>query len=242
MIRRKTPIGVYYCRQNHKELRSPECPRTIGSKKADALVWEKVCEAINNPEHLLRLARKFVEELREKADTLHIDRARIKKELEVIIENRNWVITQARQRKFTATDMEYQLGILTVQEVSLKRELASLGRSININALENWEAKVNAYLEDLQAGIEELQNAAPQTKEERHEIFLFKKRIVNTLVSRVTIDKNRDLKVEIRMDLLDLSSEDPDQGDFTGVQVSKDGIYTRTQSSPVHPHPLSFFL
>ncbi|GAB4416727.1 MAG: hypothetical protein Kow002_02740 [Anaerolineales bacterium] len=242
LIQRKTPIGVYYCGQNHKELISPECPRTIGSKKADAIVWEKVCEAINNPEHLLRMARKFVEELREKADTLHIDRARIKKELEVIIENRNWVITQARQRKFTATDMEYQLGILTVQEVSLKRELASLGRSININALENWETKVSAYLEDLQVGIEELKNAAPQTKEERHEIFLFKKRIVNTFVSRVTIDKNRDLKVEIRMDLLDLGGEDPDQGDSTGVQVSKDGTYTRIQSSPAHLHLLSFSL
>ena len=47
------------------------------------------------------------------------------------------------------------------------------------------------------------------------------------MVSRVTIDKNRDLKVEIRMDLLDLGGEDPDQGDSTGVQVSKDGTYTR---------------
>ena len=47
------------------------------------------------------------------------------------------------------------------------------------------------------------------------------------MVSRITIDKNRDLKNEIRMDFLDLSSEDPDQGDSTGVQVSKDGIYTR---------------
>lgn len=47
------------------------------------------------------------------------------------------------------------------------------------------------------------------------------------MVSRVTIDKNRDLKVEIRMDLLDLTSDDPDQGDSTGVQVSRVGTYTR---------------
>ena len=153
LIQRKTPIGVYNCGQNHKELISPECPRAIGSKKADAIVWEKVCEAINNPEHLLQMARKFVDELREKANTLYIDQARIKKELEAISEGRTWVISQARQRKFTAADMENQLGILTVQEVSLKRELASLGRSININALENWEAKVSAYLEDLQSGL-----------------------------------------------------------------------------------------
>ena len=53
-----------------------------------------------------------------------------------------------------------------------------------------------------------------------------------SLVSRVTIDKKRDLKVEIRMDLLDLSSEDPDQDDSTGVQVSKDRTYTCKRSFP----------
>lgn len=48
-----------------------------------------------------------------------------------------------------------------MQEISLKHDLSSLGQAININALNNWEASVNEYLADLQAGIEELNNAAP---------------------------------------------------------------------------------
>ena len=54
-----------------------------------------------------------------------------------------------------------------LQGISLKHELSSLGQTISINALNNWEASVNEYLADLQAGIEELNNAAPQTEEER---------------------------------------------------------------------------
>jgi hypothetical protein len=38
--------------------------------------------------------------------------------------------------------------------------------------LNGWEAKVNEYLADLQTGIEELKNTAPQTDEERHKVFL----------------------------------------------------------------------
>ena len=53
----------------------------------------------------------------------------------------------------TATDLEYRLGALTMQEISLKHELSSSGQAININALNNWEASVNEYLADLQAGI-----------------------------------------------------------------------------------------
>ena len=65
-----------------------------------------------------------------------------------------------------------------MQEVNLKTELASLGQAINTNMLTNWEAKFNEYLDDLRAGIEELKNAAPETSEERHRVFLLKKRLL----------------------------------------------------------------
>lgn len=51
--------------------------------------------------------------------------------------------------------MEQQLGILTLQGISLNRELSSLGQAININALKNWESKLDEYLADLKAGIHE---------------------------------------------------------------------------------------
>ena len=73
-------------------------------------------------------------------------------------------------------------------------------------------------------GIEELNNAAPQTEEERQEIFRLKKRVVDTLVKRITIDRNRELSVKIRLNLLDIIEEEPQS---SAVHLGKDGIYTR---------------
>lgn len=227
MVQRKTPVGLYFCPQLHKEGVSPECPRHVGAKGADLIVWDKVCAAILEEDRLMLLAREQVEELGDKASSLYEERQRIQKKLEETLCERERVITWARQGKFTATDMENQLRGLTSIEISLKRELAMVGQSINIQALENWEQKVEEYWADLRAGIEEIKNAAPQTEEEQHRIFLLKKRIVNSLVSNVTIDKERNLKVTIRLNLFDLSDTDPDGSDSkTAVQVSKGEIYT----------------
>jgi len=227
LVERKTPVGVYYCGQRHKELRSPECPRTINSKKADEIVWEKVCAAIEKPEYLLGQAKVYVAELRKNADNLQNDKARLEKELEALLVERQTIITLARKRAITATDLEYQLGALTMQEISLKHELSSLGQAISINALNNWEASVSEYLADLQAGSEELNNAAPQKEEERQEIFRLKKRVVDTLVKRITIDRDRELSVEIGLNLLDIIEEEPQS---SAVHLGKDGIYTRKRS------------
>jgi hypothetical protein len=117
-----------------------------------------------------------------------------------------------------------QLGALIMQEISLKHDLSLLGQAISINALNNWEACVNEYLTDLQSGIEESNNAAPQTEEERQEIFRLKKRVVDTLVKRITIDRDRELSVEIRLNLFDIIEEAPQS---SAVHLGKDGIYTR---------------
>ncbi len=210
LVTRKTIAGTYFCNQRHKDLVSPECPRNISAKKADAEAWEKVCEAVDKPQYLLAQARKLVEQLRVGADTIQDDQARIKREIEALATERQWLITQARKGSITTADMEYQLSAMTLQEVSLKRELSSLGQAININTLNDWEAKLNEYLADLRAGIDALKNAAPQDAEERHNLFVLKKQIVDTLVQRVTINKNRELTVEIRLNLLGILEEESD--------------------------------
>jgi hypothetical protein len=53
------------------------------------------------------------------------------------------------------------------------------------------------------------QNVIPKNDEERLEIFEFKRQVVNTLVKRVTIDRNRELQVEISLNLLNLSHDEP---------------------------------
>ncbi len=232
LVERKTLTGIYYCRQNHKDLVSPDCPRHIGSKKADEEAWEKICGVVDRPEYLLTQARNLIEQLRANAANLHEERDRIEKELERINANRQWVITLARQGKFTNNDMEQQLATLTLQEISYKRDLSALGQTININALDNWEAKFEEYLADLQAGVEALKDTAPQNEEERYNLFLLKKQVVDTLVQRVTISKDRKINVEIRLDLLKILDQD------AGLENLSPAAYSRRVETYTRIHDI----
>lgn len=229
-------MGVYFCRQNHKDLVSPDCPRHIGAKKADEEAWEKICRALDKPEYLLSQAIDLVDQLRANASNLHEERDRIEKQLQRINHDRQWAITQAREGKFTTNDMEQQLATLTLQEISYKRDLAALGQTININALNNWEAKFEEYLADLQSGVVELKEAAPQTDEERHKVFLLRKKVVDTLVEEVKINRNRELDVVIHLDLLKILDQDAGLENLSSAAYSRRGeTYTRTRSILFHP-------
>ncbi|MBI5296848.1 MAG: hypothetical protein HY869_15315 [Chloroflexi bacterium] len=154
----------------------------------------------------------------------------IHNEIDAVLTERQWVITQARKGAFPVPDMEHQLTQLTYQELTLRRELSTLGEAININALENWEENVAEFLADLKAGVDELKTVAPQIPEERHEIFLLKKRVVDTLVERIEIDKERNLHVQIRLNLLNILRKDARNETTAGVQNFEGEIYTRIRA------------
>lgn len=89
-------------------------------------------------------------------------------------------------------------------------------------------------------GLDSL-NTAPQSEEERQEIFALKKQIVNTLVRRITIDRNRELQVEISLNLLGLLEDKSNSNNSGGGhskrgQIQSGGIYTRIRSTRAHPH------
>jgi hypothetical protein len=84
--------------------------------------------------------------------------------------------------------MDYQLVVLTLQELDLKREFTSIGQAVNIHLTGDWEGKVKECLANLQVRIESL-NTDPQNREDQQEIFETMRQIVTTLVKRVTIDR-----------------------------------------------------
>lgn len=231
---RKTLSSTYYCTQMHKELIHEECPRTIGHLKADEYVWTKVNEAVENPEVLIMGARNHVEGLRNQAKNVTKDNERIQSQIDGLLMERKWVITQARKGSISEKDMEEQLAEISAQELALKKEMGTVADLDLLAALDGWEEKAREYFADLQAGLEEL-NAVPQTDEERLEQFEIKRRVVNTLVEQVTILKTRELKITFRLNLLALA-----QRYFSVDQVPQVGTYTRTPTCPSHPHPSGF--
>lgn len=164
--------------------------RTINTPKADAIIWEKVYTTINKTELLLGQASRFVEELKATIKIVEENEARIRQELEAFTEKRQWLIPPARKGYITAAVLEHQLNPMNMLELELKRELSTLGQAINIELLDQWEVKVKEHPQDTQTEIEAFNNAAAQNKDERHEIFVLKKEIVDTLVEKYqTVDQ-----------------------------------------------------
>jgi hypothetical protein len=87
------------------------------------------------------------------------------------------------------------------------------------------------YLADLQVGVEELKNATPQNNEERQNVFLLKKLIVDTLVHRATIDRNREIMVDIRPNLLAILDQDVKSTMLDLACIGKGETYDRIQST-----------
>jgi hypothetical protein len=80
--------------------------------------------------------------------------------------------------------------------------------------------------------LEELKNVAPQNDEERQNVFMLKKQIVDTLVHRATIDRNREIVVDIRLNLLAILDQDTNPTMLDLAYIGKDEIYTHIQSLP----------
>ncbi len=208
--------GNYSCGCQHDELRSPDCPRFVNSRKADEDVWNQVSHVIKNPDVLIEQARAMVDELRSAVVAQNADQEQVEKELDALISNRQWVITQARKGSITEQEMDRQLNEMSLREVALKHELSSAREAIDARVVENWESYVRQYLADMLEGIAGL-NTIPDDPQKAKESQALKRQIIRTLVEKVVVDGNQKFTVTIRMNLLqilkDLSEKDGGHGD-----------------------------
>jgi hypothetical protein len=214
----RSVAGVYCCPERHPEFIHPNCPRTVGSNKADDLLWRKVSDVIANPEALLMGAREHVESLRSQIDDLLADKSRLEQGLGEIAQQRQWVIRQARKGSITEQDMDEQLAELSAQEVILRGDLVAKENGIELVDLDDWEEQVDMTMDALRQQIK-LLATEPQTAEDRRKQFDLKRQIVQLLVDRVLITNDRDLRVSFRVDLSSVlgSTQLHDQNKQVGI-------------------------
>ena len=97
-MERKTPISTYFCPQPHKELRTPECTKSVSAKRAETQVWEKLYKFVMNPEFLHAQANDLVKQLQQRYEHLQKEQQEILEELEKESAKRQQVITEARKK------------------------------------------------------------------------------------------------------------------------------------------------
>ena len=202
-MERKTPISTYFCPQPHKELRPPDCPKSVSAKQAETQVWEKLYKFVMNPEFLHAQARDLVKQLKQRYERLQKDRGQILEELEKESNKRQQVITEARIKMRADAVFDARMRELYAVEERLKRRLTALEQEMDTYVRLDWEEKVKGYVIDLQAGIAELNKAIPKTPEEQHRVFLLKKQLVDEFVAEARIDGKRDVQVEFRAKIMD---------------------------------------
>ena len=82
----------------------------------------------------------------------------------------------------------------------VQRRLTAIEQEKNAFTQLDLEEQAKKYVAELQSERTGLIHANPQTPEERHQVFLLKKRIVDTVLEEARIDKNREIHVKFRTD------------------------------------------
>ena len=95
-----------------------------------------------------------------------------------------------------------QMSALYEKERGVQRRLLTIERAKEDFINLDLEEQVKKYVAELQSEVTELIHVNPQTPAERHQVFLLKKRIVDTVLEEARIDKNREIHVKFRTDFL----------------------------------------
>ena len=121
---RNTFARYYKCPNFYRGNHVPGCPHQANVNKVDAELWRKVMLVLSDKSDFEDRVQTRVEELRHEEADAERSIERIKRELGLIAEERQWVITQARKKSFTEADMDKQLAGLDAQAQELRPELA----------------------------------------------------------------------------------------------------------------------
>jgi DNA invertase Pin-like site-specific DNA recombinase len=205
-IERKTPIGTYFCPQPHKELKASTCPKTVSAKQAEAQVWERVCQFITNPDYLLAQAKAKVSQLQRNHKQMQQDELRLQEEIKKLNAERQEFITKACKEHMSDEEFTPQIREHYDKQLRVQRKLTAVEQERKAFTQLDLEEQVKRYVAELQSEMAELIDATPQNPEERHQVFLLKKRIVDTVLVEARIDENREILVKFRTDFLNHAS------------------------------------
>lgn len=201
-VERKTPIGTYFCPQPYSELRPASCPKSVSAKRAEAQVWEKLCEFVMNPAFLMAQAKRLAHDFEQNRSILQQNLQQVRDEQVLLTKERQEFITHARVTRMDHEEFSKKIAVHYEKAARVDKRETVIKDEINAYADLDFDARVSAYVRDLQAGLEDVINANPQNDEERHKLFLMKRRFVDTLLEEVMIDGDRQIHVKFRADVL----------------------------------------
>ena len=125
---------------------------------------------------------------------------RLHKELKRLNDERQEFITKACKERMPDEELTPQMNALYEKERGVQRRLTTIERTKDDFTQLDLEEQIKKYAAELQSEMVELIHADPQTPEERHQVFVLKKRIVDTVLEEARIDQNRRIHIKFCSD------------------------------------------
>jgi chromosome segregation ATPase len=170
----------------------------VSGKQAEAQVWEKVCQFITNPDYLLAQAKTKVSQLQKAYKQMQQEEMQLQDEIKKLSAERQDFITKARKERMPDEEFTPQINALYDKERGVQRRLTTIEQEKDVFTKLDLEEQIKKYVADLQSEMTELINVNPQTSEEKHQVFLLKKQIVDRVIAEARIDENRDIHIKFR--------------------------------------------
>lgn len=130
------------------------------------------------------------------------DELQLQEEIKKLNTIRQEFITKACKERMPDEEFTPQISALYDKEKGVQRRLTTIERVKDDFTKLDSEEQVKKYVAELQSEMAELIQADPQTPEERHQVFMLKKQIVDRVLVEVRIDENREINVKFRTDFL----------------------------------------
>jgi HD-GYP domain-containing protein (c-di-GMP phosphodiesterase class II) len=143
-------------------------------------------------------ARTKVFQLQEDYKRMEREQIRLQEEIKQLNDERQEFITKARKGRMPDEKFAPQVSALYDKELGVRRKLTTIERAKEEFTQLDLEEQVKKYVIELQTEMTKLINADPQTPEERHQVFLLKKRIVDSVLQDARVDENREIHIKLR--------------------------------------------
>ena len=155
------------------------------------------------PDYLLAQAKQKVTQLQRDYQQMRQEELHLQQEINKLNDERQEFITKARKGRIPHEQFTSQMSALYEKERGVQRRLVTMERAKEDFIKLDLEEQVKKYVLELQSEMTELIHANPQILEERHQISILKKRIVDTVLEEARIDANREIHVRFRTKFLD---------------------------------------
>ena len=162
----------------------------------------KISQFIIASDSLLAQAKQKVVQLQRDSQQMQQEGLHLQGEIKKLKDERQEFITKARKERMPDEEFTSQMSALYDKERGVQRKLITIEQAKDDFMKLDLEEQVKKYEAELQSEMAELIHANPQTPEERHQVFMLKKRIVNTVWEEAGINENREIHVKFRTNFL----------------------------------------